>query len=171
MLSRRKMLGNTIKLSAGMVLAPAAVGIAANDQPLELRLGKGIPAKLPSNFTGLGYEMSSVASIGLLSPANSPYVELIRGLGPDGVLRVGGIVANYTRYVPGGTVKAEREDTVITRASLAEFGAFLDKIGWSAIWSVNFAQGSIAEAVEEAQAVHSVLGTRLMGLELGNEVD
>ena len=126
---------------------------------------------VPANFTGLGYEMSSVATPGLLSVDNHRYVELIKGLGPQGVLRVGGIVADYTRYDANGTASAERQNTVITRARLEQFGAFLRKIGWSAIWSVNFAQGSIEDAVAEARAVAEVLGPRLLALEIGNEVE
>ena len=87
------------------------------------------------------------------------------------MLRVGGIVANYTKYEPNGTIKAERQDTVITRASLEQFGGFLKKTGWQTIWSVNFAQGTIEEAVAEAIAVKSVLGSRLLALEIGNEIE
>jgi hypothetical protein len=84
---------------------------------------------------------------------------------------LGGIVANYTRYEPNGTVRAERQNTVITRASLEQLGAFLRRIGWSAIWSVNFAQGSIEDAITEARAVRAILGPQLLALELGNEVE
>jgi hypothetical protein len=134
-------------------------------------LSTAAPVKLPGNFIGLGYEMSSVARPGLLSASNQRYVELIKGLGPEGVLRVGGIVADYTRYEPNGTAIAQRQNTVITRASLEQFGGFLEKTGWKAILSVNFAQGSLADAIAEARAVEEVLGSRLMALELGNEVE
>jgi hypothetical protein len=120
---------------------------------------------------GLGYEMSSVAPMGLLSAENPRYVNLVRGLGSEGVLRVGGIVANYTRYQPDGVIKANEKETVITRASLEQFGKFLKTIGWRAIWSVNFAQGTMDEAVEEAKSVAAILGDRLLCLELGNEVE
>jgi hypothetical protein len=38
-------------------------------------------------------------------------------------------------------------------------------------FSVNFAQGTIADAIEEARAVFELLGSRLLALEIGNEVD
>jgi hypothetical protein len=145
--------------------------LCAGNAPIKLKLSGGPPVAVPANFTGLGYEMSSVATAGLLSADNHRYVELIKGLGPQGVLRVGGIVADYTRYDANGTAIAERQNTVITRARLEQLGAFLRKIGWSAIWSVNFAQGSIEDAVAEARAVVEVLGPRLLALELGNEVE
>jgi hypothetical protein len=159
-------------MSAGTVLSPTLSRFASESTAVRLRLEEGVaPISLPANFTGLGYEMSSVAAPGLLRPANDRYVDLIRGLGRSGVLRAGGIVANYTRYEPDGVTKAEKQDTVITRESLEQFGAFLEKVGWSAIWSVNFAQGSIEGAIKEARAVHEVLGSRLLALEIGNEVD
>ena len=171
MLTRRSFLQRSVQLSAALALKSNAGVPTGRGVTLRLRIGDGSPISLPPNFTGLGYEMSSVARLGLLSPSNSRYVELIRGLGPQGVLRAGGIVANYTRYEPRGVAVDEKQNTVITRARLEQFGAFLEAVGWTAIWSVNFAQGGIENAVEEARAVHEVLGPRLLALELGNEVD
>jgi hypothetical protein len=169
MLTRRALVEKSLKISSGLLL-PTAFSFA-EPQTLVLRMGSGPPVKLPANFTGLGYEMSSVAPLGLLSAKNRRYVELIKGLGPQGVIRVGGIVANYTRYDAAGTIQAERQNTVVTRASLEQFADFLKAIGWTAIWSVNFAQGKLEDAVEEARAVASILGPRLLALELGNEVE
>jgi hypothetical protein len=161
-----------LRFSAGVGIA-SHLRCLAEAAPLAVKpkLAGGAPVKVPANFIGLGYEMSSVSAPGLLRASNRSYVELIRGLGPEGVLRVGGIVANYTAYQPGGVSKWDRLDTVITRADIGQFAAFLQEIGWTAIWSVNFAQDSIAQAIEEARAVHEILGPRLLALEIGNEVD
>ncbi len=171
MLSRRALLRNTLNISAGLAVAPKAFSFADGNVTVTLKAREGAAVPIPANFTGLGYEMSSVAPIGLLSATNHHYVELIKGLGPEGVIRVGGIVADYSRYEANGTIASDRHNTVITRASLEQFGGFLRKIGWTAIWSVNFAQGSIDDAVEEARAAVSVLGSRLQALEIGNEVE
>ncbi len=167
--SRRSFLRNML---AG-ALGAACPALAGADEPvhLPLQVAAGPPISVPKNFTGLGYEMSSVATPGLLRPGNRRYVELVRGLGPAGVLRVGGIVANYTRYQPNGVTAFDRKNTVITHSSLEGFGAFLAAIGWRAIWSLNFAQGTLDQAVEEARAVAAVLGPRLLALEIGNEVE
>ncbi len=171
MLTRRRLLGNMVRVSAGLAIGSDMLGSADASPLLHLSRGAGSPIHLPPNFIGLGYEMSSVAPLGLLSASNARYVELIRGLGQEGVLRVGGIVANYTRYEPNGTIKTEPQNTVITRASLEQLSAFLEQTGWSVIWSVNFAQGSVEQAVEEVQAVAAILGPRLVAIELGNEVE
>lgn len=170
--SRRAFLSNAMKCCAGFSLSgssPAIVNVSC--LPVSPRLGGAAPVSVPGNFIGLGYEMSSVATPGLLTVDNHRYVNLIKGLGPAGVLRAGGIVADYTLYKENGTSRAERQNTVITRADLDRFGEFLKTTGWGAIWSVNFAQGSLEEAIIEARAVATALGERLSALELGNEVE
>lgn len=62
-------------------------------------------------------------------------------------------------------------DTVITRQALEQFGGFFRVIGCSAIWSDNFAQGMVEDAVTEAIAVNEVLGSSLQAFEIGNEVE
>lgn len=171
MLTRRTLLENLLKSSAALAFAPGVLSRGQTNSPLAVRVANAQPTEVPANFTGLGYEMSSVATPGLLRTTNRRYVELIRGLGPAGVLRVGGIVANYTRYAPHGTIEYDRKNTVIDHKTLEQYAAFLHEIGWTTIWSVNFAQGTIAQAVVEARAVSGVLGSRLLALEIGNEVD
>ena len=171
MLTRRTLLERSFKLSAGMMFAPSVRGLAAPTSALALSLDPSRPMSIPANFMGLGYEMSSVATHGLLSATNDRYVRLAAALGQQGVLRVGGIVADYTRYDGSGQSVAEPKNTVITRGDLEQFNGFLVKLGWTAIWSVNFAQGTVDDAVKEAREVASVLGPRLLALEIGNEVE
>jgi hypothetical protein len=168
--NRRAFAGNILKTSAALTMPWNRLCRAVGSE-FRLRFAEGSPIEVPPNFTGLGYEALSVATPGLLSPANQRYVNLIRGLGPQGVLRVGGIVADYTSYVPDAAPVNDRKNTVITRASLEQFAAFLGATGWTTIWSVNFAQGTIKQAIEEARAVAQTLGTRLLAVEIGNEVE
>jgi hypothetical protein len=170
-LERRRLIGNGLKISAGLALAPAARALNMAAPKIILRASGAEPFRLPEDFTGLGYEMSSVAPIGLLSASNDRYVQLVKQLGSQGVLRVGGIVADFTRFEADGKPKADMHDTVITREALEQFSGFLKKTNWTAIWSVNFAHGSIRDAVMEAKAVASVLGPNLLALEIGNEVE
>jgi len=171
--NRRHFLHQGLKASAGLIALPAAsrVGVAANDAAIQLTRSDKPPARIPPDFMGLGYEMSSVATAGLLSAHNDRYVRLVRQLGLHGVIRVGGIVADYTHYAANGTAVAEPKNTVITRACIEQFGGFLKAVGWTAIWSVNFAQGRMQEAVDEAAAVSAILGSSLQAFEIGNEVE
>jgi hypothetical protein len=169
--SRRWVLKNALKSIAGLAMRPASQGFADDSITHAIRLKPEPPVKVFDDFTGLGYEMSSVATPGLLSTRNHRYVQLVRGLGPRGVMRVGGIVSDYTRYEPYGTAVAQPKNTVITERSLREFGRFLSEVGWSAIWTLNFAQGSIEDAAVEARAVATALGPWLLAVEIGNEVE
>ena len=171
MFTRRTFAGSVLKMSAALTLPWARLNMAQERIAHSIQLSDESPIEIPPDFTGLGYEMLSVATPGLLSTNNRRYLELVRGLGLKGVMRIGGIVADYARYAPDGIPANEIKNTVITRANLNEFAAFLKAIGWKAIWSVNFAQGTIQQAVEEAHAVSEALGSNLMALELGNEVE
>ena len=174
MLTRRRLLQTGVALCAGSALgqAPEVSAGAGSGVVVRARRGEGqAGATIPANFTGLGYEMSSAARLGLLSVGNAPYVQLVRNLGPSGVLRMGGIVADYTRYSAEGTVVSEPKDTVVTRASLEQLRAFLDRVGWTAIWSLNFGRGTLPESTAELRDVARVLGPRLEAVELGNEVE
>ncbi len=169
MITRRKLIQNAAKLSAAMVFPARA--LAETNVALTITRRKQAPIHVPADFIGLGYEMSSVASLSLFSTTNQRHLHLIQGLGGAGVLRVGGIVADYTRYDPQGPVIAEKQNTVVSHANLEQFAVFLNRIGWTAIWSVNFAQGTVDEAVAETRAVSAILGSRLNAIEVGNEVE
>jgi hypothetical protein len=171
MLTRRMLLKNSLKASAAMAFTAAAGSRAYPSRVIPLSLGRENAQAIPPDFIGFGYEMSSVASLGLLSPSNDRYLQLVNGLSRKGVIRIGGIVADYTSYTAGGAALADRHNTVINHASLDQFAAFLRKISWTAIWSLNFAQGSLEDAVEEARAVSACLGSQLLAIELGNEVE
>jgi hypothetical protein len=125
--------------------------------------------RIPDDFTGLGYEISSVATPGLLSDKNRAYVQLVRGLGTNGVIRVGGITSDSASFaaVASATAKA----TVINAANLRELGAFLDATGWRLIWGLNLGSGDMKNAAEEAVAVATAVKDKLLAFEVGNEPD
>jgi hypothetical protein len=171
---RRKFLSLTASAAGAAILSriPPLHAWTETTEVIAVRLADADPnAHVPSDFIGLGYEMSSAAKLGLLSVSNDRYVRLVRQLSDHGVLRIGGIVADHSRYEREGTISTEPTDTVVTRASLEQFAAFLRKTGWSAIWSVNFATGTPRNAVAEAKDVARILGPHLLALEIGNEVE
>ena len=171
-MTRRTCLLGALSLGGCAVLPRSMRAGSARRTQITLTLDPSSPeVAVPPDFTGLGYELSSVARPGLLSTRNETYRRLIQQLGGRGVLRLGGIVADFSSYVPDGTSAHDPKHTVITRANLLELRGLLDQTGWTAIWSVNFGTGSPLDAIQEALAVHEVLGPRLHALELGNEVD
>ena len=109
--------------------------------------------RIPDDFTGLGYEISSVAIPGLLSDKNRAYVRLVRGLGANGVIRVGGITSDSASFAADAAASPAAKATLINAANLRELGAFLDAIGWRLIWGLNLCSGDSKNAAEEAVAV------------------
>ena len=148
------------------------VASASEEQAVEVRVDEDkVLGSIPSDFIGLGYEISSVARPGLLSATNRVYVQMVRTLGAAGVIRIGGNTSDYAAY--GETAKAVSapKATVVNRESLRELATFLDATKWKLIWGLNLGQDRLDEAVAEAQAVSAVTKDKLLALEIGNEVD
>lgn len=171
-LNRRSFLSDATRISTGLLVFQATRGLGATVTPISIRLRHPKPlAQAPANFVGLGYEKSSAAVNGLLCETNSSNVQLLNNLGRNGVLRIGGIVSDFSRYDPDGRSAADPKNTVITHANLKQLSGFLEKTGWTAIWSLNFGRGSLVDAIREAKDVAAVLGPHLDTIELGNEVE
>ena len=130
-------------------------------------------ARVPPDFLGFGYETSAVAQKGYFIQDNRLLVQLYQTLAPHGIVRIGGNVSDHTRYEPDGAPAANPQEkpSVVNRANLSDFGAFLRATGWQAIWGLNLGTGTKEEAAREAVAVSEALGDRLHSFQIGNEVD
>ncbi len=126
--------------------------------------------QIPADFIGLGYEISSVAA-GVLTAKNHSYINLVRRLGPRGVIRIGGNTADYASFRTSGQAVSAPKGTIVNQTNLRDLSTFLDATGWKLIWSLNLGGGTEVEAVEEAQAVASAIGGKLLAFEIGNEPD
>ncbi len=159
-----------IRLSTALLAAPAAL---AQNQPtvrVTVQGRKALPP-IPPDFMGLGYEISSVARPGLLSPTNAVYVQLVRSLATQGVIRIGGNTADYAQYAPTAPAVSTPYGTVVNDAALKDLGGFLRATGWRLIWALNLGSGSDTNAVAEARAVTKFAGDHLLAFEIGNEPD
>ena len=94
-MNRREFLSNS-GLAVGALTARSAFA-ASPVYSVTVRADQPLGTIAP-DFTGLGYEISSPARPGLLSPANKVYVQLVRTLGTRGVIRIGGNTADYAKY-------------------------------------------------------------------------
>ncbi len=131
-------------------------------------------AVIPPDFMGLGYEISSIARLGLLSAQNSVYVQLVRTLGARGVIRIGGNTSDYSSYSATGQARSSPEGkagSVVNDEVLHELGSFLDATGWTLIWGLNLGNGSLENAIDEAKAVTAAAKKNLLAFEIGNEPD
>lgn len=127
---------------------------------------------IPDNFTGFGYETSAVANKGFFSDTNHHMVQLYKTLGPKGLIRIGGIIGDWTHYKKEGIPIAspQKQKTIVNQEVLNDLGRFLQKTGWQVMWTLNLGTGTKEEAVEAALAVQKALGGGLHSFEIGNEV-
>jgi hypothetical protein len=172
-MNRRDFIAKSASAVAALAAPCPVAGALAGDAEVGYVTigGAGTLPSVPPNFRGLGYEISSVARRGLLSPANTPYVELVRQLGTQGVLRVGGNTADYASYSALATAVSTPYGTTVNDAVLKDLGGFLEETGWKLIWALNLGSGTEKDAVAEAKAVMSIAGERLLAFEIGNEPD
>jgi hypothetical protein len=177
-MNRRKFLTQTVGVvGAAVAQSSFARTLQAVSGGSEVRVALDLAqtlAVIPPDFTGLGYEISSIARPGLLSAQNAVYVQLVRTLGAHGVIRVGGNTADYASYSSMGQPLSSPEGkagSVVNDAVLRDLGTFLDATGWKLIWALNLGNGTLKNAIQEAKAVTASAKGNLLGFEIGNEPD
>jgi len=163
-LSRR----NLLAAAAALPFAPNA----AQAQQVTVTLDSAAPSRaIPADYIGLGYEISSVAVPGLLAAKNQAYARLVKNLGKQGVIRIGGNTSDFSSYDAKGESKSLPKGTVVNEANLRDLRSFLDATGWQLIWGLNLGADRLDNAVEEARAVERIMENKLIALEIGNEPD
>src|ERR1700677_681197 len=96
----------TFVAGAGAGLALAPLGARAQTGAPQVTLTLQPQNRLhviPSDFMGLGYEITTIASPDVLSGHNHTYVQLVKNLGRKGVIRVGGNTSDFSSYDAHGT--------------------------------------------------------------------
>jgi hypothetical protein len=180
-MNRRELLN---RLIATATIATLPARACASPAAPSLSIGTANGPTIPRDYVGLSYEAAQFANPDFFSAANTTLIALFKGLSPDGVLRIGGGSSEFTRYSETDaagpppfevfgpdTSKTVKHGTVTTARALRNLRGFLDAAGWTCIWGLNFGQGSQENAMAEAVAVHRILGSRLLLLQIGNEPD
>ena len=174
-LTRRKFLAGSAGLVAGVPNRNESSVFKERStiaQPIRINVDtEHTVGAIPPDFVGLGFEISSVARSGLLSANNRVYVQLLRTLGAQGVIRIGGNTSDYSLFAADRESVSAPKSTVVNEANLKELGTFLDATGWKLIWGLNLGSGTEQQAVSEAQAVAAATGEKLLAFEIGNEPD
>ena len=122
------------------------------------------------DFIGLSYESAILAGADYFTPNNASTLGLIRALGENGVIRIGGNTSERTVW--GVDAKpVGPASLVIAPANIDRLAAALRVLGWKLIYGLNLARGSPAEAADEAAYVANAVGTNLLAFQIGNEPD
>jgi hypothetical protein len=103
-----------------------------------------------------------------LTGAHGSMVRLLRRLGP-GVLRIGGDTADKAWWTSHSEPTPAWAIVRVTPTDLVLLRSLMAKTGWRAVLAVDFGHLDAARAADEARAAAHILGSRLAGIEIGNE--
>lgn len=155
--------------------------------PLRFSVDARVPlATMPLNFTGLSYESAQLGHPEFFSRDNKQLIGLIRRLGTQGVLRIGGNTAEYTTWSDNDSDAAKNHTpasigpdagtatktaSILTPFAIRNLNDFVEAIGWRVIYGLNLRHGTPENAAAEAKYVAATLGDKLICFQIGNEPD
>ena len=158
---RRSFLLTCAGLFGIAVLPPELRGASRAEN--ELSVDFGAPGqRIPESFLGLSFETAGLLSGEIFSSTNQSLISLIRGLGPKGVIRIGGNSSDRP---------ALRKGLTCNRAHIEQLSDFLSAIGWQLIYGLDLGSGKAEQAAAEAEMVAQVVGSNLLAFQFGNEPD
>ena len=176
----------TVLAAATLPAAMRAQGLPATAN-LTLSVNAGTKfATVPANFTGLSYESAQLGHPEFFSAQNAGLIALVRRLGPQGVLRIGGNTSDYTRWSPddgdaahNNTSSAINPDagtgaktaSIVTPQAIRNLNDFLAATGWQLLYGLDLRRGTPENAAAEAAFVAKTLGSKLLAFQIGNEPD
>jgi hypothetical protein len=163
-LARRRFLRGAIGAAIGLASRRARAQAQTSLTVAYADAGRPIAA----DFVGLSYESAILAAADYFAPDNASVFGLIRTLGADGVIRIGGNTSADTVW--RGPPRAPA-DLIITPASIDRLAAAVRSVGWKLIYGLNLARGTPEEAAAEAVYVASAVGANLLAFQIGNEPD
>jgi hypothetical protein len=127
-------------------------------------------APIAADFVGLSYESAILAAGDYFTPDNGSVLGLIRSLGENGVIRIGGNTSERTVW-RAEAKPAPSGSFVMTPANIDRLAAATRMLGWKLIYGLNLARGTPEEAAAEAAYVSRVVGANLLAFQIGNEPD
>ena len=185
MATRRSFLSGAAAFAA-LTVRP---GLMRSQAPTRLRFSVDprVPlATMPLNFTGLSYESAQLGHPEFFSRDNKQLIDLIRRLGTQGVLRIGGNTAEYTTWSDNDSDAAKNHTpasigpdagtaaktaSILTPLAIRNLNDFVEAIGWRVIYGLNLRHGTPENAAAEAKYVAATLGDKLICFQIGNEPD
>jgi hypothetical protein len=132
--------------------------------PASIFVSNTVAGTIGPNFAGLSYDKVSMA-LPRFTAGNADLIGLFRTLGPN-LLRIGGSSVDSMHWAPNGAGLTSGQIAPPDIDSLAQF---LEATDWTLLYSVNLATSTPADAAAEAAYAAQSVGSRLYGIELGNE--
>ena len=120
---------------------------------------------IPSNFVGLSLETQDIIADTIYTGSNTSLQNLVKLLGPNGILRVGGTsqdTGHQGNPTPALTQRIAND--------LAGFNSALGS-GWSLIYGLDLGSNNPSEAVTQAGYIINAFGIGNVIFQIGNEPD
>jgi hypothetical protein len=152
----------TFAAAAGIVFTTLPAS-AATSVTVTVHPGNG--AALRDDFIGLSFEKNVLAGTPLSAGTLAQYMKT---LGP-GVVRFGGNFVDTTFWTSTGEKAPSWAVATVTPADLQRLGTLVQNSGWKVIYGVNLKHPDAKRAADEAAHAAQVLGSSLIGIEVGNE--
>jgi len=157
--------------TAGAALGMLALRGGRAQSARRLRVAYEDPGQpIAPDFMGLSYEAAILARGDYFTPENSSTMGLIRSLGGNGVIRIGGNTSERTIW-QADTPPKDRAAVAITPRNIDRLAAALRLLGWQLIYGLNLARGTPTDAADEAAYVANAVGANLLAFQIGNEPD
>ena len=138
--------------------------------PPTLRLDtKHLGSPFDLGAVGLSAEAQEL-SHGRFNVSHASLVRLMRLLGPS-VLRIGGNSVDLSWWTSSGEPPPVWAENTVTPADLQLLRGLLKATGWRVLLGVDLGHFEPTRAADEAHAAQAILGTSLLGIEIGNEPD
>lgn len=131
-----------------------------------------VDTKHPGNLfdhgaVGLSMDANELGT-GHLSAGHPSLVRLMRLLGPS-VLRIGGTSVDFSWWTSSDEPPPSWSTNTVTPADLYALRGLLAATGWRVLLGVDLGHFEPARAADEARVARKILGTDLLGVEIGNE--
>ncbi len=161
--------GNVV--TADSILFPA-LSPAANDVIVDVRINTDTAGKtIPSDFTGLSWEHWSLTRLNDINKNNIVLMNLVKNLGRNGVLRVGGTTSEYLYWTNGYRTAATSKLDSITKDDVQNYFEFAKAVGWKTIYTLNARSNATKSSVQEAAFILQISDSNLLAFAYGNEPD
>lgn len=116
---------------------------------------------------GLSVEARELATSDL-SARDRPLVDMMRQLGP-GVLRIGGNSLDSSWWTSANEPAPAWAKSVVVPTDVVRLRTLLKATGWRTILGVDLGHFDPTRAANEAQVAEGILGSGILGFEIGNE--
>lgn len=124
-------------------------------------------AQFQAGAVGLSTETIEF-SRGHLTAGHPALIRLMRLLGPS-VLRIGGSSVDLSWWTSNGEAAPQWATSTVTPSDLLALHKLLAATGWRVLLGVDLGHFEPARAADEVRYAQEILGTALMGIEIGNE--